>query len=148
MCHTGWEICHLTEYIYKHNIPQYGNIFAISACSSPGTHSINPAQSLRKAEGVDFNSNDFQLVLVQVVRGHTVIENMQSVMTTGSYRAESSNGTKRYLIFALGDETPKMHSVPPGLSSVRASSMAAALPLQSITTSIPQLRSLARQVLR
>jgi hypothetical protein len=31
-----------------------------------------------------------------------------------------------HLIFALGDETPKMHSIPPGLMSVSASSMAGA----------------------
>jgi len=57
--------------------------------------------------------------------------------------AESSNTDTLHLIFALGDETPKMHSVPPGFRSVRASSMAAAFPLQSITKSTPQLRSLA-----
>lgn len=56
---------------------------AISTCFSPGTHSINPAQRLGKAEWVDFNGNDFQLVLVQEVGGHTAIQNKQSIMTTG-----------------------------------------------------------------
>jgi len=55
----------------------------ISVCSSPGTHSINPAQCLGKAEWIDFNSNDFQLVLVQEVGGHTAIQNKQSIITTG-----------------------------------------------------------------
>jgi hypothetical protein len=44
---------------------------AISACSSTGTHSINPAQCLGKSQWVDFNGNNFQLVLEQeVVGGH------------------------------------------------------------------------------
>jgi hypothetical protein len=56
---------------------------AISACSSPGTHSINPAQCLGKAEWVDFDGNDFQLILVQEIGGNTAIQNKQSDMTTG-----------------------------------------------------------------
>ena len=56
---------------------------AISACSLPGTHSINPAQCLGKAEWVDFNGNDFQLVHEQEVGGHTAIQNKQSIMTAG-----------------------------------------------------------------
>lgn len=47
-----------------------------------------------------------------------------------------------YLILACGDVMPKIHILPPGLISVRASSIAGAYPLHSITRSTPQLGSL------
>nr|CAD7456094.1 unnamed protein product [Timema tahoe] len=46
-----------------------------------------------------------------------------------------------YLILASDDDTPNMHKVPPERSNMRASSIAGAWPLQSITRSTPQLLS-------
>lgn len=120
---------------------------AISACSSPGTHSINPAQCLGKSEWVDFNSSDFQLVLEEeVVGGHC--NTKQAVFYDNWSGAEVGHvGLNQAILihstsFLLWGMKLQRCSVSPGFRSVRASSMAEALPLQSITKSPPHLRSL------